>query len=61
MGWDVSVIYFQCVYNTDSCVDVNSVNFNSKKGNKLFGRQDILQFWSGVFKYYKYVKYPYTG
>ena len=33
-------------YNTDSCVDVASVNFNSKKvhEDKIFGRQDILHF-----------------
>ena len=37
--------------NTDFWVDVTSVNFNSKKvrEDKLFGRQDILQFFSGVY------------
>ena len=43
-------------------VNVTSVNFNSKKvhEDKMFGRQDILQFLSGVFKDYKYVKFPPT-
>ena len=26
--------------------------------DKIFGRQDILQFFPGVSKDYKYVKYP---
>ena len=45
-----------------SWVDVTSVNFNSKKVNEdeIFGRQDILQFFSGEFKDYKYVKFPQT-
>ena len=51
-----------CLYEnlfTDSGVDVN---FNSKKVNEdeIFGRQDILQFFSGEFKDYKYVKFPQT-
>ena len=34
----------------------------SKKVNEdeIFGRQDILQFFSGEFKDYKYVKFPQT-
>ena len=44
---------------TDTLVDVTSVNFNSKKvyEDEIFGRQDILQFFSGEFKGYKYVKF----
>ena len=47
-------------YNTDSWVDVTSVNFNSKKvhEDEVFDRQDILQFFSDVSKDYKYVKSP---
>ena len=47
---------------TDSWVDVTSVNFNSKKAyeDEIFVRQDILQFYSGEFKDYKYVKFPQT-
>ena len=50
-----------CLYEnlfTDSWVDVTSVKFNSKKVYEvnIFGRQDTLQFLSGEFKYYKYVK-----
>ena len=47
-------------YNTDSWVDVTSVTFKSKKvhEDKIFGRQDILQFFSEVSKDYKYVKSP---
>ena len=53
-----------CLYEnlfTDSC-DVTSVNFNSKTVNEdeIFGRQYILQFFSGEFKDYKYVKFPQT-
>ena len=46
---------------TDSWVDVTSVNFNSKKvyEDEIFGRQDILQFFSGELDY-KYVKVPQT-
>ena len=42
----------------DSWVDVTSVNFNIKTfyEDNIFGRQDILQFLSGEFKDYKYVK-----
>ena len=54
-----------CLYEnlfTDSWVDVTSVNFNSKNVNEdeMFGRQDILQFFSGEFKDYKHVKFPQT-
>ena len=44
------------LYNTDSWV--TSVNFNSKKvhEDKLFGRKDILQFFSRVFTNYEYTK-----
>ena len=47
-------------YETDSWIDVTSVDFNSKKvhEDKNFDRQDILQFFSGVSKDYKYVKSP---
>ena len=47
-------------YNTDSLVDVTSVNFNSKKvhEDEVFNRQDILQFFSDISKDYKYVKSP---
>ena len=47
-------------YETDSWVDVISVNFNSKKNHEdnIFDRQNILQFFSGVSKDYKYVKCP---
>ena len=36
-------------YDTDFWFDVTSVNFNSKKvhEDKIFDRQDILQFFSG--------------
>ena len=49
-------------YETDSWFDVTSVNFNSQKvhEDKIFERQDILQFLSQGSKYYKYVKYPTT-
>ena len=42
--------------------DVTSVNFNSQKvhEDKIFERQDILQFLSQGSKYYKYVKSPTT-
>ena len=45
-------------YETDSWFDVTSVNFNSQKvhKNKIFELQDILQFLSQDYKYYKYVK-----
>ena len=38
---------------------MTSVNFNSKKvyEDQIFGRQDILQFFSGESKDYKYVKF----
>ena len=47
-------------YETDSWVDVTSVDFNSKKihEDKIFDRQNILQFFSGVSKDYKCVKSP---
>ena len=47
-------------YETDSWVDVTSVDFNSKKvhEDKIFDRQDILLFFSEVSKDYKYVKSP---
>ena len=49
------------IYETDSWFDVTSVNyFNSQKvhEDKIFERQDILQFLSQGSKYYKYVKSP---
>ena len=47
-------------YETDSWFDVTSINFNSQKvhEDKIFERQDILQFLSQGSKYYKYVKSP---
>ena len=44
----------------DAWFDVTSVNFNSQKvhEDKIFERQDILQFLSQGYKYYKYVKFP---
>ena len=47
-------------YNTDSGVDVTAVNSNCENvyEDNIFGRQDILYFFSGVFKGFKYVKYP---
>ena len=47
---------------TDTLVDVTSVNFNSKKvyEDEISGRPHILQFFSGEFKGYKYVKFPQT-
>ena len=40
--------------------DVTSVDFTSKEihEDNIFDRQDILQFFSGVSKDYKYVKSP---
>ena len=37
-------------------------HFNSKKvyEDEIFCRQNILQFFSGEFKHYKYVKFPQT-
>ena len=45
-------------YETDSWVDVTSVDFNSKNiyESTIFDRLDILQFFSDVSKHYKYVK-----
>ena len=44
--------------STDSRYDINSVNFNSEKVHEddIFVRQDILQFFSGESKEYKYLK-----
>ena len=44
--------------NRNSQIHVTSVDFNSKKihKDKIFERQNILQFFSGVSKDYKYVK-----
>ena len=41
-------------YETDSWFDVTSVNFNNQKvhEDKVFERQDILQFLSQGYKYY---------
>ena len=45
---------------TDSLYDITSVNFNSKQVHEdnIFVRQDILQFFSGESKDYKYLKSP---
>ena len=47
-------------YETDSWVDITSMNFKRKNvhEDKMFGWQDILQFFSEVYKDYKYVKSP---
>ena len=47
-------------YNTDSWVDITSVTFKSKNvhEDKIFDRQDILQFFSNISKDYTYVKPP---
>ena len=46
---------------TYSWVDVTSVNLNSKKvlEDKIFGWQDILQFFSWASEDFKYAKSPY--
>ena len=52
-----------CIHcNTDSWFNATSVNFDSKKihEDKIFERQDILQFLSQGSKYYKYEKNPPT-
>ena len=62
------VIFFSmCItacfpYNTDSCVEVTSVNFDSKKSTKITFSADKIyyNFFSGVFKKYKYVNSPQT-
>ena len=45
---------------TDSRYDITSVNFDSEKVHEddIFVRQDILQFFSGESKDYKYLKFP---
>ena len=55
-----------CLYEnlrTYPWVDVTSVNFNSKKvlEDKIFGWQDILQFFSWASKAFKYVEFPNSG
>ena len=47
---------------TDSRYDITSVNFNSEKVHEddIFVLQDILQFFSGESKDYKYLKSPLT-
>ena len=44
----------------DSRYDITSVNFNSEKVHEddIFVRQDILQFFSGESKDYKYLESP---
>ena len=54
-----------CLYKNlfpDSWVDITFVTFNSKKVYKdeIFSQQDILQFFSGKSKEYKYSKSPQT-
>ena len=50
-----------CLYENglDSQIDVTSINLNSKKvyEDEIFGRQNILQFFSGESKDCKYVKF----
>ena len=45
---------------TDSRYDITFINFNSEKVHEddIFVRQDILQFFSGESKDYKYLKSP---
>ena len=45
---------------TDSRYDITSVKFNTAKvhEDEIFVRQDILQFFSGESKDYKYLKSP---
>ena len=47
---------------TNSRYDITSVIFNSEKVHEdgIFVRQDILQFFSGESKDYKYLKSPYS-
>ena len=48
-------------YNkTDSWNDITSANFNSTKvhEDKIFGQEDVLQFFSELSKNYKYAKSP---
>ena len=54
----MACLYIKTLWS--SYYDVTSVDFNSNKihENKIFDRQDILHFFSGVSKDYKYVKYP---
>ena len=48
------------LYITDSRYDITSVNFYSENVHEddIFVRQDILQFFSGESKDYKYLKFP---
>ena len=50
--------YYFMKTNRNSKIHVTSVDFNSKKihKGKIFERQNILQFFSGVSKDYKYVR-----
>ena len=54
----MAYLYIKTLWS--SYYDVTSVDFNSKNihEDKSFDRQDILQFFSGVSKDYKYVKSP---
>ena len=48
-------------YREIPAMDITSVNFNSSEkvhGDDIFVQQDILQFFSGEFKDYKYLKSP---
>ena len=47
-------------YREIPAMDITSVNFNSEKvhGDDIFVQQDILQFFSGESKDYKYLKSP---
>ena len=56
-------VYMKTSLQIPGYIDVTSVNFNSKKiyEDEIFGRQDILQFFSGEFIDYKYVKFPQTS
>ena len=52
----MACLYIKTLWS--SYCDVTSVDFNSKKihEDKIFDRQDTLQFFSEVSKDYKYVK-----
>ena len=61
-GSDVTQVSVKSFHIDKFPGDVTSVNFNSKKVDEeeIFSRQDILQFFSGESKDYKYVKFPQT-
>ena len=54
----MACLYIKTLWS--SYYDVTSVDVNRKtiREDQIFDQQDILQFFSGVFKDYKYVKSP---